>query len=673
MNWRIVKTIFFKEILDTVRDRRTLLATVGIPLLLYPAVFVFSSQLIMVQQNAIEEKPSKIAVDSRLASLEGWVAEHELLDVVEVEDGAEALTSGTVDAYLTIDDGDIEALDTGGQLDVSVQYDGTEPASRTASNRLSDRLEEHAEALLDLRLSDISLDRTYIQPLVVMRDNVATAQKTGGAFIGSVLPLLMVVMLGVGAFYPAVDITAGEKERGTFETLLSTPARKMEIVWGKFLTVFLVSLVAGALNLASMSATFALQVSQLAGRIGELDVSIGIGTLGIVLLAMIPLAFFISAAMMAIAVLARSFKEAQNFVTPFFVLIIMPATVAIMPGTELTPSFYMLPIGNVALLFKELLMSPVEVEAVFAVIASTVLYAAGALFIAARLFQREEILLSEEGGMPITFRRDDFEPRTEPTLGLGLGLFAVVMLLIFYVGSYAQGKDLFVGLALTQWVLILAPVLFALWFTKIDMKSALNLHWPGFSAIGASTLFGLGWVVVAFQFGSWLQRVFPMPDNVREAFEEIAMAFSTEWSLGAVLFLVALSPAICEEVLFRGAILSSLRGRMPGWVVILLVGVLFGLFHMSIYRVVPTGLTGIALTYAVWRTRSILAGVIIHFINNAALILVSRPEVMNRIAPNLDSTLMEAEGLPWTWVVVGGVTALLGIAAIEMSARKANA
>lgn len=670
MNWRIIRIIFRKELIDTLRDRRTVLATIGVPLLIYPIIVIFFSQIAFSQREAMESRAARVAIDPALPQISAWIADDEDIEIADVEDGLNALAEGDIAAYIRLEEGDGETIDTGGRVRLVVDFDSTEPSSMIAANRVEKRLAKESDKILELRLEAIALDRAYIEPITSERKNVAPPKKTGGRLLGGILPLIMVMMLGIGAFYPAVDITAGEKERGTFETLLSTPVRKIELVWGKFFAVFVLSLITGLLNLGSIFGTFALQLSQLSDRLGNIEITINAYTMVIVFVAMIPLAFFISASMMAIAVIARNFKEAQNFVTPFFVALIFPASMAVFPGTHLEPVYYLAPIANVVLLFKEALIAPVPIDAIFAVIGSTVAYAVAALYFAAWLFQREEILLAEEGGLPIRLRRSAIEPREVPTPGLGLALVAMVALLLFYAGSYLQARDIVGGLAISQWFLILAPVLFVLWYARIDLRKALNLHWPGIAPLIGAAILALGWIVVIIHISAMHQRILPMPEELANEMERMLTAGVEGWGLFGVILVFAVSPAICEEALFRGALLSSFRNRMPAWASIVLIGVLFGLIHMSIYRFLPLALSGIVITYAAWRTRSIYAGAVMHFTNNGMSVVISQPETAESLKGWIDLSTVEKEGVPPAWLVLGVLLAIVGVAIVHVTSRR---
>ena len=186
--------------------------------------------------------------------------------------------------------------------------------------------------------------------------------------------------------------------------------------------------------------------------------------------------------------------------------------------------------------------------------------------------------------------------RATPTPGYP-DLYAVTLLLIFYVGVYAQSRDILGGLLVTEWLLIALPTVGLLWYLRVDLATALHLRAFRIDGALAAAVIAFSWLVIAFQLGIWHSNVLPMPEELARHYIQ-ALRFD-EANVFVLLAVVAVSPAICEELLFRGAILSGLEKRLPSWVLIPVVGILFGVFHISIYRVVLTGLTGIVLTYVV--------------------------------------------------------------------------
>ena len=196
-----------------------------------------------------------------------------------------------------------------------------------------------------------------------------------GSALGRFLPLLLIVITLLGTFYPAIDLAAGEKERGTLETLLTAPVPSHQIVIGKFATVAVVGVLAAALNLTSMYVTFQTGIFQFASQ-ANLDFSLPFTSLLIVFAVLIPLAVLFGSAFLGIAVRSRSFKEAQNALTPLYMLALVPSLLPLFPGIELTPALALVPVAGVALFFREVMSGSVLALPAFLAMASTVIYAA---------------------------------------------------------------------------------------------------------------------------------------------------------------------------------------------------------------------------------------------------------------------------------------------------------
>ena len=669
MKWRTVRTILGKELRDTLRDKRTLIMMIGVPVLLYPAMLLVGLQSALLQHARLEATVSRVAIQAEDGGLiASWLDEMPKVDLLEPENPDQALSERELDAIVVAKGNVPELLAGDCTVPIEIRFDGTEFASRDAAGRLANELENVSERLQIERLDRAGLADDFVLPLDVKREDVAPPAKTTGTVLGLILPVIMIVMIALGAFYPAVDLTAGEKERGTFETLLATPTSKLEIVTGKFLTVFLLAMATGFLNLASMGVTLAFAFSQFAATIGgqlPIEIEVPVAAFFIILLAIIPLGFVLSALMMSIAVFARSFKEAQNYITPFFMIITLPAVVAGFPGSELGPINQFIPIANVVLLFRELLTGKAGFEAVFAVLLSTTVFALLSLLFAAWLFQREEVVLSEERGIPLSFRRADFVPRRALTPGAALGLFAGVLVIIFYAGSLAQQRDFIKGLLFTEWGLILLPVLLLLCYARTDWRYALNLRTLSPAGLTGAILLAPSALILILQVSSWHNAVLPMPQQYEEAFRELFSGGDTTGGLVLLLFTAAFSPAICEEALFRGALLTGLRTRLGLWASVLTVGLLFGLFHLSVYRIVATGLLGALLTYAVLRTGSISAGVLMHFLVNTLAILLATDKVPTAVTSLLQLETVAQTGVPKPLLAAASLVFLLGIALVE--------
>ncbi|HEY5228971.1 MAG TPA: ABC transporter permease, partial [Opitutaceae bacterium] len=251
-------------------------------------------------------------------------------------------------------------------------------------------LRERATAKL---LKAHGLSPKIARPFDIARKNVAAPEKVGGNLIGGLVPYLIVMLCLVGATYPAIDLTAGEKERGTMETLLCSPASRTDIVLGKFLMVLTGSLSAVFFSLLSLGATtLALARAVASGAAnGGLPKIDPMGLLG-VLAMVVPVAVLFSALVFSISLFAKSQKEAQSYLTPLMLAVIMPCGIALLPGIELSFGLALIPIANVSLVCKEMLSGVWHWGYIGVIFGSTAVYAAAALAVAVRMFGREGVL-----------------------------------------------------------------------------------------------------------------------------------------------------------------------------------------------------------------------------------------------------------------------------------------
>lgn len=669
MGMRTVRTIFRKELLDTLRDKRTLMMMVGVPIILYPALILIAMQTTLMQLRTADASVKRVAVAGPGAdTVAGWLDGAEGLEIVHEENPEEALRQAAIHAVVVCESDVDTALEFGGTVKLELRYDSTELASSGTREPLLDALEKVSDRVLKERLAKVEIAQEYVEPLSVEVEDAASTEKKTGNLLGMILPMMMVVTVALGAFYPAVDLTAGEKERGTFESLLASPASKFDIVTGKFLAVFLLAMTTGLLNLASMGATMGVVASQIqSAQDGVLPEGfrIPIHAFLVVLIAMVPLALFIASVMMSVAVFARSFKEAQNYVSPVFILLLLPAVGAGIPGVKMTVMNQFIPIYNVTLLFKGLMTGQAGVEHVFAVFLSTSAYALLGVVFAAWLFQREDVVLSEERGIPLRLRRSAFTPRAHLTPGVSCALFVFTILLLFYAAIPLQMWNMDVGLLLTEYGLLLLPAVFIPWYLKSKLKTTLRLRMPSVAGLLGAVLLSLSALVIVVKLG---ESVMPAPEEMATEAEAIFESGKSLPGFLWLLFLIALTPAICEEVLFRGAILSGLRPRLGPWLSILVVGLLFGLFHLSVYRLVPTAVLGMALTYLAVRTDSILPGMVMHALNNGLAVCIAT----GRLPKPLIAWFEEIEAVRVPMAVVAGAVVVLAaaVAIVEWDRRR---
>jgi sodium transport system permease protein len=274
-------------------------------------------------------------------------------------------------------------------------YEG-ELKSSFADQRLEQFFRAWRESTVRERLAERGVSETVLKPFQVLRQNVAPPKKVAGNLLGGLLPYMVLLLCLTGATYPALDLTAGEKERGTIETLLCSPVSRTHLVLGKFLVVLLAALASAVLSLASMGVSFAF-INQAVGQFGrqgglELSLSFSAGDVFLVFAMVLPMAVVFAAAQLAVALFAKSYREAQSYVTPLMFVVILPAAMSIVPGLELNARLALVPVLNISLVCKEILSGTYHWQYIALIFLSSCVYASIALVAAVKLFQREEVL-----------------------------------------------------------------------------------------------------------------------------------------------------------------------------------------------------------------------------------------------------------------------------------------
>ena len=407
MRGSAILAVWRKELLEVMRDRRTLVTTLLIPTVVMPLImFGFGFIMAKVTGKARAETAAVLVLGgdhapglvealranpklSLQADSSDWrtrIADKKLRAVVEIPANFEKLMAASSDCPPLM----------------IYHYEG-EMRSGFAQGELRRVLADYREKLVAGRLSDRQLPANLIKPYEIKSENVAPPEKVGGNAIGGIIPYIFILFCLTGALYPAIDLTAGEKERGTLETVLSSPVSRLELALGKLLTVLTAALTTVFCSLLSMGVSFLIVGVALADKFKGTGLDAGTGAGGIpsfiapsgllaIFFLALPLAVFFSALLLAIALNARTTKEAQSTCSPLIVLTIMPAMMGLMPGVELNTSFSLVPILNLALVSKELLSGVWHWNYIALTFVSSLAYAAIAIGFCVRQFNRESVL-----------------------------------------------------------------------------------------------------------------------------------------------------------------------------------------------------------------------------------------------------------------------------------------
>ena len=409
MNLHNIFTVYLKELKDTLRDRRSLMSMIIIPTFVMPALtFGVGKIAAGVVSKAREETPAVMIVggDDSPGVAAALRQDKKLKVVPTTADWKQQISDKKVRAAVLIPAGFEAGLKAGAADPVVIyNYDG-ELKSGFAVSELEKFFRDLRDRTVTARLAERALPATLVKPFDLRRENVAAPEKVGGNLLGGIVPYLIIILCFTGAMYPAMHLTAGEKERGTMETLLCSPVARVDLVLGKFLMVLTGSLSAMLLSLTSMGlsamaagmmfgggggaklAAAAMQAKAAGTAMPMIDPVGLLGVVGMVL----PVAVLFSAVIFTVALFAKSYKEAQSYVAPMVFLIIMPAVVGMLPGIDLNARLALVPILNLSLVCKEMLSGIWHWNYIALIFGSSCVYAAVALTLAVKMFNREDVI-----------------------------------------------------------------------------------------------------------------------------------------------------------------------------------------------------------------------------------------------------------------------------------------
>ncbi len=672
MNTKRMFTLFKRELTDILRDKKTLFMMLVVPIIIYPLLIIGMTFLMSSVMNSQAEKTYLVAFDEEdeLAAKIADIIENNpdklsyKLEIVQKSDCKKALEAGDIDIYVS------KASD--GRI--SLCYLSAKDRSNTALDALTDAFEIYREELQKERIDEAGLDADYLlNPIHYEGEDLSSTEESVGNMIGSIIPFFIVTMILLGALYPSIDVTAGEKERGTLETLLTLPITNFEMIMSKFLAVSCIACASAILNVFSMGGAMAFLVSSSMSLAEDINLEIHYETFipGILftLVVMVFFALLVTAVCMCTCVFAKNFKEANNYVTPVMLIFMFGSYAAMIPDLELTAQTAAIPIVNVALLVEGLFQFQYNYGLFAIVLFSNVAYSLLAILILGKIYNSEAVLFSEGlSSVRIFTRRSEMKEKQMPGYGDLILLLCLVLLLIFYIGSFAQIKWGFGGVVIQQLIILLCPVLYA-WYMKADAKKLFSIKKPGVSQVAGGVLFGIAAFLCAMIIGVLLVPFFPESADGLTQLDDML----TSQPAVVLILVVALMPAIGEELLFRGFVMGTLKNKCTGVIAVLVTTLLFAAYHMSLIKMFTIGIIGFGLTYAAYKSGSIVTSMCMHFLNNLLSVLITKyPKQMQHVLPVLFKESLSASDL-LLMIAVILICAALGLLLLGCRKKKRTA
>lgn len=750
MRWRNVGLIFRREVIDQLRDRRTLFMIAVLPLLLYPALGIGMVQLTVLfteqprtvvvlgtahlpespalleqgrfaarwfrnqddatklevitdsgdstggdaaegdaaenvdaagpsqSRGAGDESPAALSRQQRLliqaAGLRDLLEQRDALERKLTADGLTAdeidrhpkllalndemstrFNSGAIQVLMIVPTGFAESLEllkqrvrdrnSGAELQdyarPQILQNTASEKSLIASNRVQAVLNDWEREILKQTLAEVGLPSNLPQPVKPITVDLAEQAQLSANVWSKLFPALLVIMSLTGAFYPAIDLGAGEKERGTMETLLICPATRTEIVLGKFLTVMLFSASTALLNLGSLGFTGKYMVS-LAGS-GPMSklVDLALPPMSVlvwVLVMLAPLSALFSALCLAFATFARSSKEGQYYLTPLLMVTMGLTVFCLSPAVEIQPFYSVMPVMGPALLLKGLLQPATSSEMtpyILPVLVTSLGYSLLALWWAIDQFGGEDVLFREAERFDLRLWLRHLLRDKDPTPSFSEAMFCFVTIMLLQFGAMRffqgplqrateseRGLLMLQLLIIQQLVIIATPPLFMGVMLTSSVRETFRLRWPGWTALPLAAVLACMLHPLSLEFGASIAWFFPpLPPHIGELLKTIS---SDEISFGLTLLAFAVAPAVCEEIAFRGFLLSGYLHGGRERLAIVLSALTFGIIHLIPQQVLNASLLGLVIGFIAVRTRSLFPGIVFHLVYNGLELVRSR-------------------------------------------------
>lgn len=381
-----------KEITDLLRDKRTLMTMIVIPVLVFPLIMGITGKITSSNIKKEQEKVLRIGLvqSANSATIQQLFDGRQDIKFSLLPDASQfesLIQQDSLDGALLASDSLPESIAAMKMAQITLLY---KSANWGVKERTVNVLEGYKNKLMNERLAQLNINRQSIDPIEIKIQDVSSMREKIGQNIGGMIPYILIIFSFIGCMYPAIDLFTNEKERGTLETILVTPVKRLEILFGKMIVVALTGLISAVLSLIGLS----VGLKQFSTNLPE-DI---MGTLmnfiepsnAIMLIAMlVPLLIFFASLLTMVTTYAKSYKEAQSIISPMMIIIIMPAVIGMMPGIKLNFSTALIPIANISLATKEIIAGTISYPMYVVVLCSLLVYAAIGVFAAAIWFGRE--------------------------------------------------------------------------------------------------------------------------------------------------------------------------------------------------------------------------------------------------------------------------------------------
>ncbi len=397
-----IRILYVRELRSALRERNIIINSILLPIFLYPVMLWIAYSGITFVAGQSDLLPSRVMFENlpqAHSEFNEVIESEETLEAASTSDPEAAITDGSLDLLVRFLEADEEIPMFTDNFRAELAYDASKDRSRTAQTRVRRHLNDYRQAYLLESAERAGVAPAELQQLWIEDRNIATGREMGQFILGLVVPMFLIIMLSVGGLYPAIDSTAGERENSTWETLMTVAPGRSSILISKYLYVATMSFSAGMLNVAAMTFSMKTILTALVGDdVSELSMRLPLQSIPVIVIGAALMALFIAAGMMILASFARTFKEGQSMVGPFYILMILPLMFIQFPDIEFTPMLAAIPIVNVTLMFREAIAGTYQWPLIGITVAVEAVTIALAMAVAVKVLQYEDFVLGGYSG-----------------------------------------------------------------------------------------------------------------------------------------------------------------------------------------------------------------------------------------------------------------------------------
>jgi sodium transport system permease protein len=683
INFATVRTLARAELRMVLRDRRMLITSIVLPLLVTPLMFLGSTWTLKRRERTLEGMVIQYAVTGSEAagikSLLRATQERLRFSAGSTNKGLESATGSPerkgrgrarnrqaplrfeevacTNAPAALNQGEIQLIlqgstpeearlensartkqppvaggtaGTNGNSRTELMEDEGEPSmpgvpvvrlvfrgDRDESSRAASRMEDALIQTRRLQRANLLSAQGFpVRPsevaMITTRD-VATKTQVAGLALGRPLTLLLLLFILTSGAVVATDSLAGEKERGTLETLLTSSATRLEILAAKQLVILAVALLITLIQSANLLVYIGFKLMPVPPNLSE---AVSPAVAGLLFLLFLPVAGLAATVLLLISGYARSYKEAQMYFLPALLIGLLPALAPFLPGLSLRSIVVLVPVANIALAVKEVLVGVYDWPMILVSWGVTAGAAVWAMRFGVRFLSAEKLITAAETDVEeFTGGPALFERRV-------VRWFALLWAGLLLVSNYTERLDLRLQVTINLVGLFFCGSLLMIWRYRLEPRAALALRAPKPMVWLGVIIAVPGGLLTALALFQLSNLVLPVSSKLTESFNQTVI--SSKISTWQLFFFLTVMPGIFEEIAFRGLLLHGLRRRFHPAVLALVVGLAFGIFHVALFRFVPTAALGIFFAAVTMLSGSIFPAMLWHMLNNAAGILMYR-------------------------------------------------